>query len=210
MFGWLKKDIECAGSVLFRGNLSPRMEEFGFLETLGIMISPGPAKDARWSLSLSHPDWGKAHLMCLKDIPPPDALTIDYSAGISDQEKEVAKSAGNSVQIVCPAEKKHVLRDRKRFLHYLGAVMGDDGVGAMDHLSMQMWSRAKLDDELMHDADVDVDALYTVHAVTADGETCSWLHSHGLAEIGAYDFDVVHPSRSAGESEITRTGLQPA
>jgi hypothetical protein len=204
MFGWLKKDIECAGSVLFRGNLSPRMEEFGFLEKQGITISPGPAKGAQWSLSLSHPKWGTAHLICLKDMSPPDEMTIEYSVGMTPEEKEIARSAGNVLQVVCPAERKHILRDRKRFLWYLGTIMGDDGVGAMDHLSMQLWSRNSLDDELMHDADVDVNALFTIHAVTEDGESCSWLHTHGLAEVGAMDYDMIRPSQSAAHSDLSR------
>jgi hypothetical protein len=47
---------------------------------------------------------------------------------------------------------------------------------------------------------VDVDSLFITHAVTdssvtADGDpTCTWLHTHGLAEVGGMDFDVIRPS----------------
>ena len=54
-----------------------------------------------------------------------------------------------------------------------------------------------LDDELAHDADLDVEALYTIHAIY-DDQTSEpsfyWLHTHGLDELGAFDIDVVRPS----------------
>jgi uncharacterized protein YegJ (DUF2314 family) len=50
---------------------------------------------------------------------------------------------------------------------------------------------------LAHEANVDVSALYTVHVLQADEDkTACWLHTHGLAEIGAIDFDVMMPSRN--------------
>ena len=54
-----------------------------------------------------------------------------------------------------------------------------------------------LDDELAHDADLDVEALYTIHAVYDDESADAgfyWLHTHGLDELGAFDIDVVRPS----------------
>jgi uncharacterized protein YegJ (DUF2314 family) len=54
-----------------------------------------------------------------------------------------------------------------------------------------------LDDELAHEADLDVEALFTIHAVfqELDGQhDVYWLHTHGLDELGAFDFDVLRPS----------------
>jgi hypothetical protein len=42
---------------------------------------------------------------------------------------------------------------------------------------------------------VDIESLYSMHAVVPDGaEQPSWLHSHGLAQIGFFDFDVLKPA----------------
>jgi hypothetical protein len=79
--------------------------------------------------------------------------------------------------------------------------MGSDGVVAIDHTAQRFWPREALEDELAHDADLDIESLYTLHAVTTDHDggddedaEVVWLHSHGLAEIGRFDFDVLRPS----------------
>jgi uncharacterized protein YegJ (DUF2314 family) len=78
-------------------------------------------------------------------------------------------------------------------LHYLRVLM-DDGVIASDHTSSRLWSRAMLDDELMHDAPLDVDSLIALHSISRpDAEGCEWLHTHGLGELGATDFDILSP-----------------
>jgi hypothetical protein len=79
----------------------------------------------------------------------------------------------------------------------------------MDHVAQRFWSRAALDDELSHDADLDIDGIFTLHAVTDDDKEeeqpdeaeerhVKWLHSHGLAEIGFFDFDILNPSEDLG------------
>jgi hypothetical protein len=80
-------------------------------------------------------------------------------------------------------------------------VLGDDGLLVLDIGSELPWSRASLDDELQHDADLDIEALYCLHAVIDDpvepdqptGGATKWLHTHGLAELGRFDVDIVAP-----------------
>jgi uncharacterized protein YegJ (DUF2314 family) len=72
--------------------------------------------------------------------------------------------------------------------------MGDDGLLTFDRASEKFWPRAALDDELMHNADLDIEALFTVHVVGRDGAP-AWLHTHGLSRIGAKDFDILDPSK---------------
>jgi uncharacterized protein YegJ (DUF2314 family) len=80
-------------------------------------------------------------------------------------------------------------------------LMGDDGVLAVDHLAQKFWTRDALDDELAHDADLDVDSLFVTHMVyeNESGESDEqpapyWAHTHGLAELGALDFDILRPA----------------
>jgi hypothetical protein len=197
MFGILAKSPPAAGTVLFRSRLPLRAEEFDFLRRHGVEMRPGKASSGvHWSLSLTHKDWGPAELMCLKEQPPLPAGIVDHAQNLSSAEKATAKTAGIGVSVRTPGATGDALVDRKHLLRYLGAVMGRDGVAAADHLSQLIWSTAALDDELSHDADADISALYTAHAVQDEaGQTC-WLHTHGLAELGAFDFDVLRPSES--------------
>lgn len=200
MFHLFSRDKPCAGSVHFRGNLPARPEEFSFLRQMGIDVAPGVERsgEKQWSLHLKHPTWGKAELVCLKDMPAPPREWIDVAFNLSDEEKHTAKQGGPGVTVVVEASLKNVLRDRKNLLRFMGAVMGDDGVIASDHSSTLFWSRASINDELSHDADLDIESLYCIHAVRADGEEdrCDWLHTHGLGELGAFDFDILRPSPS--------------
>ena len=85
--------------------------------------------------------------------------------------------------------------------------MGEDGVMVLDTASQLSWSPDALADEFSHDADLDVEALYCLHAVHGDEvDKPGWIHSHGLGELGAFDFDVVapHPEFAAQCGEMLR------
>ena len=99
---------------------------------------------------------------------------------------------------------RQVLADRKRLLFWLRALMQGDGVVGVDTTSQLLWSTAMLYHQFAHDADLDIEALYTIHAVgeapdespdrSPDGSNVSWLHTHGLDALGAFDSDVLEPS----------------
>lgn len=216
-----KKKLTGVGSVLFRGTLPARAEEFEFLRRDGIEIRPSKPGDSHWALSLNHPRWGPAELVCLRNAPLPPPTIIEYSSGMTPKEREEVGAGRSMVSVTSSASSGDVLQDRKALLWYLRRVMGDDGVGAMDHGSQRFWPRAALDFELSHDAPLSIDAMYVVHAVTAspvgtfeeqdersmagaagseggDGEQPApqWVHTHGLAELDAYDFDLIDPTLS--------------
>jgi hypothetical protein len=196
MMGWVNRSVHCTGSVFFRGNMPPRLEELDGLARHGVRVGKR-RNDPRvhWEADVEHDRWGKAMVLCRRDAPPPPRELFDHDAGLSPAEREAARTGQSAVTVVVKGEKGNVLRDRKRLLAFLRAVMGGDGAVAMDHTSTRNWSRAALDDELAHDADVDIEALYALHAVVPDGaEQPSWLHSHGLAQIGFFDFDVLNPA----------------
>ena len=198
------KSVEQLGSVLFRGSLPPRLENFPELARRNVEVRPRPAAEgAHWSAELRHPQYGTATLTCLRDSPlPPDAL-FDMDPRLTAAERADAKGAGSSVTLSLPARSGNVLRDRKDLLWFLRAVLADDGLIAVDHLSGAFWSRDGLDGELAHDAELDIDAIYTLHLVyeeSADGRKSPderqvyWLHSHGLRDLGFWDFDILSPS----------------
>jgi hypothetical protein len=72
--------------------------------------------------------------------------------------------------------------------------MGEDGVVALDLLSEKVWTKSQLDDELCHDADLDTEGIFNIHFVKDDSDSGAWVHTHGLTEVGAFDFDIVEPS----------------
>ena len=192
---WLSKKIVYTGSIYFPGTLPQRAEDFEDLP--GVVARPIDGLPVSvWGLQLDHPTWGVAEIAALHTplIPPRDLL--NFSMGLTAAERESAATAGNQITLRMEGKKGNLLRDRKHLLRFLRLLMGDDGLVSVDHTSQQFWSRDALDEELVHDADVDITALYTMHAVQSDEDpsVCGWLHTHGLAEIQALDFDIILPA----------------
>lgn len=198
------KAVEQVGSVLFRGALPPRLENFPELARRGIDVRPLPAADGvHWAATLDHPQHGSATLTCLRDAPLPPESLFDMDPRLTGAERKAARQVGSTVTLSTAARSGNVLRDRKDLLWYLRAVMADDGLAAVDHLSGALWSRDGLDDELAHEAELDIDAIYTLHlvydedaagAADPDRRQVFWLHSHGLRELGFWDFDILSPA----------------
>ncbi|HOB73746.1 MAG TPA: DUF4026 domain-containing protein [Phycisphaerae bacterium] len=199
MLGWLKRKTQFCGSVHFRGTLPPRAEEFKYLEERGIQLAPCPPPEGMlWGLRMAHPDWGEATLLCPREpvTPPAEVVTRDYR--LTQSEKEAARAARSSVLVHSTGPRSQVLRDRKLALRFLDAVMGADGLFACDHGAQRFWSPDALREELCHDADLDIDCLMSFHAVKEDDDSdkVGWLHSHGLAELGFFDFDILRPAEA--------------
>jgi hypothetical protein len=193
---WFRRTSECFGSVLFRGTLPPRPEELRGLDSASVQATAAPAReDTFWALDLEHPQWGKAELVAFRGMEPVEPLLVEHDRRLSPAEKAQALLGEAHLGLRLRGTRDQILRDRKNLLRFLRAVMGDDGVVALDATAQAFWSREALDDELGHDADLDIEALFTLHAVTPDeGTRVGWLHSHGLGEIGYFDFDVLEPS----------------
>ena len=196
MFSLFQKDLPLVGTVMYRGNLAPRAEEYEFLRKHGFDLKLTEAKsNAHWALKLNHPKLGEADLVSLRGFQPPPKGMLAFDTFLSEEEKRDAEAGGCGVTVRVPGTRKHLLRDRKRFLCFLRALMSDDGVVAIDHSAQRFWAREALKDETSHGADVDVSALYGIHAVamSEDGSQ-RWVHTHGLDSIGAVDFDLINPS----------------
>jgi uncharacterized protein YegJ (DUF2314 family) len=193
---WNQRSSNCSGAVFFRGSLTPRADEFAHLAAAGIAIKPvAAAEHELWALQLTHSTWGEARLAAPRHTVPVPKVLVKFDARLDETDKTEALLGQSSVQLKMSGEKNDVLRDRKRLLRFFNAVMGDDGLIALDATAMRFWSRAALADELCHDADLDIDSLFTIHAIrSGDEKNVNWFHTHGLAEIGFFDFDIVRPS----------------
>jgi hypothetical protein len=193
MLGFLQRDQPGHAAVYFPGSAPPAAEAFLRLRDLGYRLTERRADDAIWALGLEHPTDGPADLWCPRDAPAIDEA-IRFANNLSDAEKDAAMGSSASVGLTVPARRRHVLRDRKRMLRIARDVLGEDGVMVLDLDAELPWSRASLADELAHDADLDIEALYCLHAVAEDGhDDVRWLHSHGLAELGRFDLDILAP-----------------
>lgn len=199
MFAWLQKSVTFTGSALFRGTFPLRKENFDHLRSSGVEIRDLPSgEEIIWALELTHPQWGEASLFNVRNLPLPPHALIEWDPELNPEEVEEIKSCGTAVQLVMKSNKNHILRDRKNALHYLNAILGDEGLAAIDHIGKKIWPRGALEIETAHDADLDVDGIMTYHWVTWDDRP-AWLHSHGLGEIGFFDFDILNPSEELQE-----------
>jgi hypothetical protein len=197
MISWFRKDLTCIGAALYRGPMAPRPEELDGLAGAGVEVERcSPADGYEWELKLRHPQWGRADVFCPRDVPLPPKELVDWDPRLSKREKEDVSVYGSAVFVRVEPQTHDVLRDRKVLLRFLRAVMGSHGLFAMDHVAQACWSRSALDDELGHDAALDISSLFTIHMVTEGEDDTYWLHSHGLKDLGFSEFDVIEPSES--------------
>ena len=205
MLDFLRREEPAFAAVHFPGSAPPPAEAFGRLRSAGYELRERRVEDALWALGLEHPIHGTAELIGFRDMPVIDDA-IRFAISITDAERDAAMGSSSAVGLSVPAHRKQVLRDRKTLLRIARDVLGEDGVMVVDVGAQLPWSRAGLDDELMHDADLDVEGLYCIHSViddeTADGpdQTVDWLHTHGLAALGGFDLDIVAPNRAFVDS----------
>jgi len=164
-WSWRNQKTACAGSVLFRGSVAPRADEFGYLARRGFDLSAAGEtnENAHWALKVRHPQWGTADVVCMRTGVRPPRQLIDFDPTLTRAEREAAYLGQSTVSVIVEGERADVLRDRKTLLRFLRAIMGDDGVVAVDHTAQRFWPPEALDDEIAHDADLDVESLYTIH-----------------------------------------------
>jgi uncharacterized protein YegJ (DUF2314 family) len=202
MFAFLERDLSAGGRVLYPGAIPPTFEQLSQRLKPANVTPANPAAEHVWAADAKHPNWGVAEIVCLRRPAPLAPEIIDHTATLSTDEKALARGGHATVAVRVPAHEKQILRDRKRLLFWLRALMRADAAIAIDDVSTLLWSHAMLDDELAHDADLDVESLYALHAVH-DSENSSqveWLHTHGLEALGAFDIDALQPSRAFVES----------
>src|SRR5436190_13914715 len=128
MLSWLSRNVPFAGSAFFRGTWPLRKENFDHLRALGVEITDAEgSENAHWGLDLKHPTWGEATLASFREMPLPPHVLIEWDAQLIPDEVEAIKACGTSVQLKMKSNKNHILRDRKNALHYLNAILGEEG-----------------------------------------------------------------------------------
>jgi hypothetical protein len=194
---WWKRHLDMKGLIFFRGSLAPSLEGLDGIAKAGISVEVAKTcSDEVWAANLRHESWGRARLSARRcgDAPSAEFL-VRYATGITESEREtIARDAQSALALEMPAPTGDVLRDRKRFLRFLSAVLGTEGIAGLDVLAETFWTPGRLSDELQHDAALDIIQVHVLHVVTQLGGL--WLHSHGLAEMGFVDFDVLRPAEA--------------
>lgn len=146
-----------------------------------------------WRIVFAHPHWGKGAARLVPSREPIPAELMMLQPGVLESDAAARSRATCSVDIRGPGSNAHVLRDRKGMLWFARAILGDEGIDAMDLNTGRFWTKDMLDDELCHDGDADVSAIYMIHAV-GDDERSIWAHTHGLQSIGGPDVDLLRAS----------------
>jgi hypothetical protein len=189
------------GLVCYRGPIPPPIEHVLALAAGAIDASRhGPTDPpSQWAVGLTHPQWGEA----VVSMPGGDvvlALERDIFGGsaLTERERDLATATERLLEVTVTTPERRVLRGRKHLLRWLHLLMSLGGLFALDSDSGVLWSPAMLEDELAHDADLDIASLFTLHAVPCaeQPDDVCWLHTHGLDGLGAFDFDILRPSRA--------------
>ena len=199
---WWKRKLDMTGLAFFRGGLAPSLEGLEGLKVGGIQVQGADTHNGEiWAATLKHPIWGSARLSAPRKVQFPVADLVKFASGLTDSERTaIAHDAQSVLMLEVPSRTDDVLRDRKDFLRFMAAVLGREGVTGIDLLAQTFWTPGRLSDELHHSAPLDIIHIHVLHIVTQPGGV--WLHSHGLAEIGFVDFDVLRPSEELTGSQF--------
>ena len=182
------------GLAFFPGALAPSLDGLEGLRAANIQVEPADVHNGEiWAANLRHPDWGRGRLSAPRKVNFPLGDLVKFASGITDAERATSEhDAQSELMLEVSSQTDDVLRDRKDFLRFMAAVLGQDGVTGIDLLAQTFWTPGRLRDELHHSAPLDIIHIHVLHVVTQPGGV--WLHSHGLAEIGFVDYDVLRPA----------------
>lgn len=193
---WRRPPMPMVGSVLHPGGMAPRADEYEYLRELSFDVKAAPAHaEMHWRVRFTHPQLGQGELAAFRHRTIDPSMYARYAWGDAENEADNLRRAGVDVTVRLEGDGSNVLRQRKRLLRVLDAMMQRDGLAAFDHQSYRLWSAASLQEELSHDADLDVMHLFCLHAVCEEGETDCWAHTHGLKEVGGCDVHVLGANR---------------
>jgi hypothetical protein len=199
MWPFADRTAPLRGFVCYRGPIPPRPEQV-------LALASGPIEASRheptnppapWEATFTHPQWGEAVVS-----PPPGDLVLTLEptmfggSGLTDHERAQAMATERLLQVAVTSAERRVLRGRKHLLRWLHLLMSLGGLVALDRDSGVLWSPAMIEDELAHDADLDIASLFSVHLVPCadQPDAVCWLHTHGLDRVGAFDVDILRPS----------------
>ncbi len=161
----------------------------------GVLLSRRSGTTPGLVLDLAHPGWGSASLVALPDAPasPPPFAEVEPELTVAERARLATTRTAATLFVRSRARSRE--EAAKDQLRYARAALGQAGVGVLDSGSGRIWSPEALAEELAHDAPLDVSSLFSRHLVERPGGGGRlWLHTHGLAEAGGFDLDVLDPS----------------
>jgi Uncharacterized protein conserved in bacteria (DUF2314) len=135
MFSFLQRDSPAVGRVLYPGTVPPALEHLSGLGAPVTVKRATPASGQVWAIEAAHPVWGSAEIACERAPAPLPDVFIDHTLALTDSEKTRARLGASTIAVRVQARHKHVLKDRKRLLFWLRALMQPDGVLAVDGTS---------------------------------------------------------------------------
>jgi uncharacterized protein YegJ (DUF2314 family) len=193
MLGWLKVKAPLQGSVWFAEPGLRRPEDLPLFADARIARGEPEWRDGNWRMTALHPLWGSLTLMGVED-PPPWPIMLSHFVPLTKGERAAVEGVKSALYVELPAAGENVLRERKTMLRALSAIGGGGLVAAVDHMAQRLWTAADLAEELAHDADLDIESALSLHAIMGEGDDgAEWVHTHGLAELGGFDFHIVQP-----------------
>lgn len=119
---------------------------------------------------------------------------IRWAWGLSEIEQDSLRQAQSRLMVEVESGSGSVLRTRKDALRRAAGLFDLAGLGLIDLDSMRVWTPGTVEDEMQHDADLDIESLYVIHAVSNESGNPSWIHTHGLGALGGFDIDIIEPS----------------
>lgn len=199
---WWNRKIDMHGIAFFGGSAAPSLEALNALQTEGIDVQAiTPSSGEIWAARLKHPRYGNARLSAPRKAEFPVEELVKFASGLTDGERTtIEREARSILALEVPSQTSDVLRDRKQFLRFMAPVLGQEGIVGVDLLAQTFWTPGRIADELHHDAPLDIIHVHVLHIVTMPEGT--WLHSHGLAEMGFVDYDVLRPSEDLTGSQF--------
>jgi hypothetical protein len=221
MVGFAESRELAGATVLYRSELPPKEAQIRRqLEAVGAVLRPQEAiEDAHWCAEAEHPAWGRIVIEALEQLPVIFPSSVETELRLLDEERRFVRNARSSLYIVRDERPSEAPRERKLLLRFLHALLeeGNPHAAAYDFEARRVWSRSGLEDELAHDAPLDIAALMEVHAITLgnvrppvprrDGmgfhpPKVAWFHTHHLARIGGVDFEILRPGEHVVDEEL--------
>ncbi|MEN0019789.1 MAG: DUF4026 domain-containing protein [Planctomycetota bacterium] len=205
----LNTNQRCYGTVVCQPGSSVSPESFAQLSKRGWQVG-GTFEQSGDVISVKSGSRNISAAVKLTE-PTPHFLTGLHAPGLTGEDIRRLEGATSAVAVALDGQSNNVLRDRKTLLEILRDVAASVSGVAIDDACHRAWTMDELDEELAHDAELDIEQLYVVHGVyddnaprrNADGRVgVDWAHTHGLAELGAFDFDILrmHPDCQSGEA----------
>lgn len=197
LIDWSKPPVY---EVYFHGEQPPGPNRL--TDALG-QVSVEFCQEGGWSAEIDDLQGCKVQVSCMARPTRDPTAQVQLAWGLSDEERADISAARSFWVVRILHGDGPVLSTRKRAMRALGEFLPFGAAGAIDLASLRVWSKSAIADELLTDADLDVESLYCIHSVLGDQGSAAWIHTHGLGELGGFDVDLLAPSEGTKNAAPT-------